>query len=124
MASLHKRTEPTDDRAGTPPLQSVSNGHDARGRFAPGNRCGRGNPSHARMRELRKAALAEIGPEEIRRLFRYLFERAFHADVQAARLICSYCLGRAPDDPDADSDAPDDEPAGDQEQELLAETTA
>jgi hypothetical protein len=82
-----------------PPSPTGGNGHvpdrDARGRFAPGNRAGRGNPLGQRVQQLRAALLAAVEPEALERIARALVKRAERGDVGAAKLVLAYSLGPA-----------------------------
>jgi len=89
------------------------------GRFKPGWRGGKGNPVHRRMAELRKAALEAVTAEDIQAIFRHLVIRANkHCDTAAAMIVLRYVIGKPPEitDPEAEPD----EPAEEQDQELLA----
>ncbi|HYT95320.1 MAG TPA: hypothetical protein VEL76_41765 [Gemmataceae bacterium] len=83
---------------GAPPAE----GRDAGGRFAAGNKAGRGNPFYRRLCQMRQAVLEEIGEEGLRRLARALYERALRGDVAAARTLLAYLVGKpqAAADPD------------------------
>jgi hypothetical protein len=69
-------------------------GRDARGRFAPGNAGGPGNPFARRTAELRREFLAEATGEDLRAVCRALLERAKEGDVAAAKLAMSYLVGK------------------------------
>lgn len=67
---------------------------DKRGRFAPGNRCGRGNPAHRRMAHLRRECLKTISAEDVREITRKLITSAKAGDLLATRLLFEYALGK------------------------------
>jgi hypothetical protein len=78
----------------------------ATGRFLPGNRCGRGNPHYRKLAANRTAFLEAVGPEQVKALAAQLLARALAGDVDAARLVLAYAVGRPqpaadPDDADA-----------------------
>src|SRR4051812_24643619 len=66
----------------------------ATGRFLPGNKCGRGNPHYRRLAANRTAFLEAVGPVQVKALAADLLKRALAGDVDAARLVLAYALGR------------------------------
>jgi hypothetical protein len=83
----------------TPAEQPAASGHDAKGRFAPGNKCARGNPFARRMAELRSALLESATPERLKKLGERLYREAVGdrysaPDLEAAKLWLTYCVGR------------------------------
>jgi hypothetical protein len=70
------------------------NGRGERGRFAPGNKLGNGNPLAKRMNELRKALVDSVAPDDVVRVGKKLREQAEDGDVVAARLLLEYAVGR------------------------------
>jgi len=79
----------------------------ATGRFLPGNKYGQGNPHYRKLAANRTAFLEAVGPEQVKKLAAQLFARAMAGDVDAARLVLSYAVGRpqpAPDPDRADAD--------------------
>ena len=77
----------------------------ATGKFLPGNRCGRGNPHYRRLAANRTAFLEAAGPEQVKALAAKLLEKALAGDVEAARLVLGYAIGRP--QPAADPDRAD-----------------
>ena len=80
---------------------TVSYGADGRGtggRFAPGNRHGRGNPHLSRLADAQAAVRDAIAPDELRQVLRKLLAMALGGDVQAARVLLDRVCGR-PDNP-------------------------
>jgi hypothetical protein len=75
---------------------------DPDGRFAKGNPGGPGNPFARQVAELRQAALAAVTPETVHAILAKMAERALAGDVQAAKLVLAYAVGRpgAAADPD------------------------
>src|SRR5919109_2559853 len=76
------------------PPENGASGRDAKGRFAPGNPGGPGNPFARRTAELRREFLAEASGEDLRAVCRALLERAKAGDVAAAKLALSYLMGK------------------------------
>jgi hypothetical protein len=72
------------------------------GKFAPGNKLGKGNPFARQCAELRKALLNAVTPQNIAEIAAKLLEKAKAGDAAAARVLFSYTLGQpaAPVDPD------------------------
>jgi hypothetical protein len=70
-------------------------GKDARGRFAPGNRLGRGNPLAGRAARIRAVLLAELTPARARKIARELLRKAEGGDLAAARELLDRTIGRA-----------------------------
>jgi hypothetical protein len=84
-----------------------TNGRDGGGKFTVGNRCGRGNPFMRQLSANRSAILKVVGPEQVEQLIRTLLQRALCGDLDAARVLLSYSVGRPgevadPDDVDGD----------------------
>jgi hypothetical protein len=77
-------------------------GRDAGGKFAVGNRHGRGNPHARRMAALRQAFLSAATEERMRELGEKLYSAAAGGDLQAAKLFLLFVVGRpaAAVDPD------------------------
>ena len=67
---------------------------EANGRFAEGNPGGRGNPFGRRLCANRAAILNVIGPEEIEQVMAALMKEALAGDLQAAKLILQYAVGK------------------------------
>lgn len=66
----------------------------ASGRFLPGNREGRGNPANRRAQKLRNALIRAVTPDDVRAVAATLTEAAKSGDVQAAKLLLSFVVGR------------------------------
>src|SRR5713101_7688639 len=75
---------------------------DSQGRFAPGNRCGAGNPFARRVALLRTIFLTSVHEEDIHGIVRKLIELAKNGDVAAARLVLGYSLGKPAETVDPD----------------------
>ena len=75
---------------GTPPA-----GKDpATGRFLPGNKLGKGNPHFRQLASNRTAFLQAVGPEQVRQLVARLLRQALAGNLDAARLLLAYAVGR------------------------------
>jgi len=97
----HSRGVPTSS---TPPADPPSpyDERDAAGRFAPGNKGGPGNPYARQSALLKRVFLEEGEPRRIRRIARKLLDLAEQGNVQAAKIVCNYCLGKPTPAVDAD----------------------
>jgi hypothetical protein len=77
----------------------------ATGRFVAGNKCGQGNPHYRRLAANRSAFLEAVGPEQVKALAVRLLAQALAGNVDAARLVLAYAVGRP--QPAADPDGAD-----------------
>jgi hypothetical protein len=75
------------------PSTNRHNGRDSSGRFAPGNKLGRGNPFNKRACELRTALLEAVGPEDVRDIAQALVAAAKAGCVVSAREVFNRVLG-------------------------------
>lgn len=71
--------------------------HDARGRFATGNKAGRGNPHHRRLAELREKMLERVTPDDIAAVVEALVNKANAGDTAATKLLLDRVFGRIAD---------------------------
>jgi hypothetical protein len=74
-------------------------GRDAHGRFTNGNRVGQGR-AHAFAKQaasLRKAFFDEVTPADMQALVRTLVKEATGGNLQAARLLMLWILGKPPE---------------------------
>lgn len=69
-------------------------GRDAHGKFAPGNRCGKGNIALRRLGELQAAVRDAIGVDGIREVLVALQGAAADGDAQAASVLLAHVCGR------------------------------
>jgi len=67
---------------------------DAQGRFVNGNPGGPGNPLAAHVAALRKALFDAVTPQALKDVVKALLGAAKAGDVQAAKLLLTYTLGR------------------------------
>lgn len=72
----------------------MSEGKDANGRFAKGNKAGQGNPFFAQIAKLRAELFRAVGTGDLRDILSAMTEKAKAGDVRAATLVLSYLLGR------------------------------
>lgn len=77
-------------------------GRGANGRFAHGNRGGKGNPFARRVAALRSALFAELTEEKLAKLAANLCDRAMKGDMAAAKLLLLYAIGKPADTVDPD----------------------
>src|SRR5215510_6145932 len=91
-------TPPTTPRQDT----SDRNGHDARGRFAKGNKGGPGNPHARQVAALRSALLKIVTEDDIIEIAHVLLLKAKQGDLAAAKLLFSYTLGKPLEGADPD----------------------
>lgn len=66
---------------------------DARGRFAPGNPGGPGNPHARQVARLRAALLEAVTPADVREIIAVVVEAARGGDLAAAKLLFDRLLG-------------------------------
>jgi hypothetical protein len=76
--------------------------NDPNDRFAKANPGAPGNPFARRVAALRQAAVAAITPDAVQAILAKMTELALGGDVQAAKLVLSYAIGKpgAAADPD------------------------
>lgn len=75
-------------------VNAADNGRNQNGRFAPGNRCGKGNPSLRRAAELRSAMMAAVTDDDVKAVVAKLVELSKAGDTTAIKLLFDRCLGR------------------------------
>src|SRR5262249_47313181 len=95
------------------PLGAVPNGeraadHGPRGRFVRGNKAAVGRAHGRRVAELRRALPDTVAPATLKRLTRKLVKMAEGGDLDAAKLLLLYTLGRPAEATDPDK-VPTDE---------------
>jgi hypothetical protein len=69
------------------PLEPSGDGRDASGRFARGNRAGRGNPFAKRVAALRRTVYEAISEDDMRAVVRRIVEMALGGDIHAIREV-------------------------------------
>lgn len=77
-----------------PPQDPAGDGRTASGRFAPGNKLGRGNPFARQAQRLRSALFAAVSEEDLRDVVQALVAQAKQGNVQAAREVLERTLGK------------------------------
>jgi hypothetical protein len=75
---------------------------DANGRFTIGNPGGAGNPFARQVAGLRQALINSVTPEDIQAVAKALIQRAAEGNVQAAKLLFSYAIGKPQPAPEPD----------------------
>ena len=76
------------------PSQNGLNGRDEKGRFAPGNPGGPGNPHARKVGKLRSAMLNAVTEAELTAVIKKLVDLAKSGNVPAAKEVLDRCLGR------------------------------
>jgi len=71
-----------------------TSGRDDLGRFTPGNPGGPGNPFARLVAELRQAAIEAVPREKLRAIFVKMSDLALEGNVQAAKFIAAYVIGK------------------------------
>ena len=88
---------PTENAAQLP-----TNGHEANGRWAKGNKGGPGNPFARQVAALRKVILDSVSEEDLLAIALALKARAKEGNVGAAKLLLAYAIGKPASSPDPD----------------------
>jgi hypothetical protein len=83
------------------PLQTVSNGRQARGRFAPGNKAAQGNGQARKVARFRASMFAAVKAGDVRAIVVKLLEQAKAGEGWAVKLALEYLVG-PPRDVDLD----------------------
>jgi hypothetical protein len=86
------------EHASTPTNQQ----RDERGRFNQGNQGGPGHPFARQVARLRRALLQSVTEEDIQEVGRRLVALAKEGNVQAAKLLLSYTIGKPQPAPEPD----------------------
>ncbi len=71
-----------------------SNGQDAKGRFRPGNRLGKGNPMAGRAARIRAALLRALTPADTTAIAEQLIQQAKGGDIAAINAILDRTIGK------------------------------
>lgn len=74
--------------------QEAADGRDQLGRFAPGNKHGRGNPFARQVQILRSAIYHSFDPYDLHAIVRALVKQAKRGNAVAAKLLLDRSLGR------------------------------
>ena len=77
-----------------PPSTLGSNGQDGRGRFARGNKLGKGNPLAGRAAKIRAVLLEALKPEDARAIAERLIVNAKAGDLASIREILDRTIGK------------------------------
>jgi hypothetical protein len=76
------------------PLPTADSGRANGGKFASGNRFGKGNPNNRRAQEIRNAIIKAIEPSEMAQAARQLLQQAKGGDRQAFAELCDRIIGK------------------------------
>ncbi len=76
------------------PLPDGSNGQDSKGRFAPGNKLGKGNPYNKRAQELRTLFVAELSDDRMKKIAVKVIRMAIKGDMEAIREVFLRVFGK------------------------------
>ncbi len=85
--------DPQADGAAPLPAAVNGGGRDEAGRFAKGNKAGRGNPANRKAQQLRSALLAAVSTKDLRAIVRQLVQQAKGGDTTAAKVLLDRLLG-------------------------------
>ena len=88
-----QQTEPTGQTA--KPSANVPDGHDAKGRFAAGNKLGQGNPHASQVSRLRSTMLNSVTQKDLKAVVTKLVSMAKEGDLRAIQLLFDRVFGRA-----------------------------
>jgi hypothetical protein len=106
MIAKHARKPGTRNRAEETDVDAVdaaaqartnaepSNGRDSKGRFAPGNSGGPGNPFARQTAQLRSALVQRVTREDMERIADDLVFMATNGNLAAIKLLFQYVIGR------------------------------
>jgi hypothetical protein len=78
----------------TLPSTHGANGQDQRGRFAPGNKLGRGNPMAGRAARIRAVLLRKLTPAAVGEIAEKLIAQAKAGDLAAVKELFDRTIGR------------------------------
>jgi hypothetical protein len=76
------------------PSPAEFNGRDVDGRFAKGNKVGKGNPLAARVQKLRAAMLNCVTTKDVKDVVAVILKQAKAGDLVACRELLDRCLGK------------------------------
>lgn len=76
------------------PSSNGNNGQDAKGRFLPGNKLGRGNPFNKKCGEFKTAFFAAIQTEDVTQVAKRLIRMAKKGDLDAIKEVLNRTLGK------------------------------
>lgn len=94
-------TETTTNHCNVPGL-------DHRGKFAPGNKLGKGgNPYFTKMAAFKRALYESVLEGDVKEVFAAMVREAKGGDVAAAKLVLQYLVGAPPDLPNDAADKDD-----------------
>ncbi len=76
-----------------PSSTNQGNGHDKDGKFAVGNKLGKGNPFASQVNKLRSAMLNAVTAEDMTALTARLLAQSLKGNVAASRVLLDRLLG-------------------------------
>ena len=80
------------------PTPNGSNGRGPDGRFLAGNPGGPGNPHAKKVAQLKSALLRAVSTRDLRAIIKKLIEQATAGDVQAAKVVLEWSVGKPKQD--------------------------
>src|SRR5262245_759628 len=93
-ASLSSLPSADPQPTATAPPPSAPSGRAANGRFAPGNKCGKGNPHAQKVAELRRVIMETMTAKDTAEMVHAMMVQSKQGNVAATRLLWSYGLGK------------------------------
>jgi hypothetical protein len=84
------------------PGKKPAPGRDSNGRFAAGNSGGPGNPFARQVAGLRRALIDAVTPDDFHAIAQKLLKLALAGNVQAAKLLLAYTVGKPQPAPEPD----------------------
>jgi hypothetical protein len=81
---------------------STNEGRDKAGRFTLGNPGGPGNPFARKVAALRQALIDSVTPQDLQEIASQLIAKAKEGNVQAAKLLLTYVIGKPQPAPEPD----------------------
>jgi hypothetical protein len=84
------------------PAKKPLPGRDSNGRFAAGNSGGPGNPFARQVAGLRRALVDALTPDDFHAIAQKLLKLALAGNVQAAKLLLAYTIGKPQPAPEPD----------------------
>ena len=78
-----------------PSTNGLNGGRGSGGRFAPGNKLGRGNPYNKRACELRAALFRAVDDAGMQKAAAAVLDKAKNGNIVAFRELCDRTIGKA-----------------------------
>ena len=80
----------------TQPLPAIVSGHDARGKFAKGNKFGTGNPLNRRTQRIRAILLGALTDQQAQKIANRLIRMAAGGNLPAIKELLDRTIGKPP----------------------------